>query len=160
MTCVSTTLGLVFWICSPILTCPLPDAEFGSCADRDCALRRAVQADQPRKHRHERARALLPHDPARECCLSLGNDMGSSDCCDLVTAQVPALLAAAESSGVPSRIVNLSSSGHQYTPPGSGFVESSLMGGAERDATLKKWGSRAKQSVPMPVCLSALRTSS
>lgn len=55
--------------------------------------------------------------------------------------QIPALLAANETTGVPSRIVNLSSSGHRQAPAEfGGFAPSTLVGGPERDAQLKAWG--------------------
>ncbi|ORY88554.1 NAD(P)-binding protein [Leucosporidium creatinivorum] len=56
---------------------------------------------------------------------------------------VPALLASYESAGIPSRIVNLSSSGHRYAPEGSGFVPESLKKGEARDKQLKEWGMMA-----------------
>ncbi|KAJ7675280.1 NAD-P-binding protein [Mycena rosella] len=53
---------------------------------------------------------------------------------------IPALTKSYEETKVPARIVNTSSSGHQFAP-GDGMEFVSLKGGPERDAWLKKAGS-------------------
>ncbi|KAJ6511531.1 NAD-P-binding protein [Mycena vitilis] len=54
---------------------------------------------------------------------------------------IPALRASHSASGIPARVINVSSWGHNLAPKPTGFAMDTLKGGKARDHQIKKWGS-------------------